>query len=160
MKNTLISNFVKQLKSIHQGDNWLEENFKKKIDSLSAKEVFERPHSQILSVAELISHILVWREESTRKLKGLKAELTVESSANWKSIADLKNTGWTNLKNRLYKSHDNIIALIESKHDDFLEIVHEQGYSYKELIEGLIHHDLYHLGQIGITIKFIRSKGH
>lgn len=50
------------------------------------------------------------------------------------------------------------MELIENEPDDFLEREYVDGYKFKYLLEGLIHHDLYHLGQIGIVIKFLYTK--
>lgn len=127
MDNKLIKNFVQQLKDIQDEENWLDENFKNKIDKISEEQAFTRPIPEIHSVAELVSHILVWRKESIRKLKGMKKNLTIDSPENWQT-------------------------------NDYLDNEYLDGYSFKYLIEGLVHHDLYHLGQIGVTIKLLNTK--
>jgi len=90
VKNILIKDIVQQLKNIQNGQNWLEENFEEKINSVTHNRVFERPIPEIKSVAELVYHSLIWRTESTKKLKGLKSELTMQSSINWKNNNELK----------------------------------------------------------------------
>lgn len=70
----------------------------------------------------------------------------------------LQKKGWENLKAEFYQSQKELIELIEVENDDFLEKEYSSGYSFKYLLEGLIHHDLYHLGQIGIVIKFLNLK--
>ncbi|MFC7523098.1 DinB family protein [Parapedobacter sp. GCM10030251] len=152
----LIQNIISQLLDIQEKENWLDENFKKKIGSVGADNVFERPLPELHSVAELISHVLVWRLESIRKLKGLDANLTVDSPENWRTNDQLKEMGWVNLQTEFYKSTYTLIELLSDKDDSFLEKKYRDGYSFKYLIEGLIHHDLYHLGQLGITIKFLK----
>ncbi len=158
MENKLIQNIVSQFQDIQEQELWLDENFKKKIDNLSDELAFERPLSDLHSVAELISHILVWRKETILKLNGKSANLTIESPENWLPNEVLKETGWKKLKADFYNSQKEIIELIENKSDDYLEKECAAGYKFKYLIEGLIHHDLYHLGQIGIVIKFLNLK--
>jgi hypothetical protein len=157
MENKLIKNIVGQFKDIQEQELWLDENFKKKIDSLSEELAFERPLTDLHSVAELISHILVWRKESILKLKGLKSTLTMESPENWLTNEVLEKKGWENLKSEFYQSQKDIIELIENKTDEYLEKEYTDGFKFKYLLEGLIHHDLYHLGQIGIVIKLLNK---
>lgn len=158
MNNTLIANITQQLQDIQDGENWLDENFKKKIEPISEKQAFTRPIPQMHSVAELISHLIEWRKESIRKLKGGKAKLSVESSENWRSNKELRKVGWNKLKSEFYKSQQELIQLIADKPDDYLDKEYRNQYKFRYLIDGLVHHDLYHLGQIGITIKFLNLK--
>ncbi len=156
MNNKLIHNIAQQLNDIMDQENWLDENFQKKIGELTEEQAFKRPLPELHSVAEIISHLLVWREESIRKLQGKEAQLSMDSPENWRSNEELKAIGWNNLKNDFFQSQQELIQWIEDETDDYLENVYLDGYKFKYLIEGLIHHDLYHLGQVGITIKFLK----
>lgn len=157
MDNSLIQNIVGQLRDIQDQETWLDENFKKKIGEISDEQAFERPIPEVHSVAELISHIMEWRINSIRKLNGLKSELTVDSPQNWRTNDELRKTGWEKLQTDFYASQDELIELIKDKPDDYLNNQSADGFSFKYLIEGLIHHDLYHLGQIGITVKLLKA---
>ena len=158
MDNRLINNIVGQLKDIQEQELWLDENFKKKIDTLPEALAFQRPLPDLHSVAELISHILVWRKESMSKLQGHRSNLTVASPENWLSNDILRQKGLDTLKSEFYQSQYDLIELIENETDEYLERVDADGYKFKYLIEGLIHHDLYHLGQLGIVIKFLKNQ--
>jgi hypothetical protein len=51
-------------------------------------------------------------------------------------------------------SHDELIAELGKKDDNFLsELVPGSEYDYYTLIHGIIHHDIYHTGQISILRK-------
>lgn len=158
MENTLIKNIIQQFQDIQNQEVWLDENFEKKIEGISENQVFQRPLPELHSVAELISHLLEWRKESILRLNGQDAKLTVESPENWRTNEELKLIGWKKLKSDFYNSRKELTKLIESQPDDYLKNKSKDGYEFKYLIEGLIHHDLYHLGQIGITIKFLNLK--
>lgn len=159
MSNSILTNLVQQLKDNMEGDSWLDENFKKKLDEVNEKEAFIRPIPEVHSVAELVAHILIWRIEGVKKLQGEKSKITSESPENWRGNDELKKIGWKKLKNDLFESQKKLIELTENKSDDFLlKNDYVPGYSYKYLLEGLIHHDIYHLGQIGITIKLLSAK--
>ncbi|MFC4874793.1 DinB family protein [Negadavirga shengliensis] len=158
MDNKLIKNITRQLQDVQDQENWLDENFKKKIDDIPEEQAFKRPFPELHSVAELVSHLLEWRKESIRKLKGEAAKLTMDSPENWRTNDELKKVGWDKLKSDFYESQLELIRLIENQPDEYLEKEYQDGYKFKYLIEGLIHHDLYHLGQLGITIKFLNLK--
>lgn len=157
--NKLIQNIISQLLDVQEQGKWLEENFKSKIEGINEDKVFERPLPELHSIAELVSHVLVWRMESIRKIKNMDANLTIDSPENWRTNGQLKEVGWLNLKTEFYQSIYTLIEILKDKDDTFLNKKYRDEYSFKYLIEGLIHHDLYHLGQLGITIKFLNLKG-
>lgn len=158
MDNKLIRNFIQQLEDLQDGNNWLDENFAKKLDSITEENAFIRPIPEIHSIAELVGHILIWRLEGIKKLQGKRSDITGDSPENWRSNEELKRIGWEKLKTILFRSQQEVIELIKNESDNFLfENDYVPGYSYKYLLEGWVHHDIYHLGQIGITKKLLNK---
>ncbi|TDQ27523.1 DinB family protein [Tenacibaculum caenipelagi] len=159
MNNKLITNVISQLKNNLDGNNWLDENFKKKLKTVTETNAFIRPIPEVHSIAELVAHILIWRVEGIKKLQGIKSKVTMDSPENWRTNDELKKIGWKKLKEELFNSQTALIKLLEDKSDDFLEDNdYASGYSYKYLVDGLIHHDIYHMGQIGTTLKLLNKK--
>jgi uncharacterized damage-inducible protein DinB len=157
MSQILIKNLIRQLNEIHDGALWFDDCFRNKIDHLSETEALTRPMPQIHSVAELVSHCLEWRKECMLRFKNKRTEL-MKSPDDWKNNSELSKTGWMSLKKSFYESQAELIQLIENHDDAFLENINTvSNCTYHYLIEGLIHHDLYHLGQIGITIKLLNE---
>lgn len=158
MENKLIKNTVQQLMDNQDGNNWLDENFKKKLENVNVENAFVKPIPEVHSIAELVGHILTWRVEGIKKLQGFKSNVTEQSPENWRSNEELKEIGWERLKTDLFNSQIELIDLMGDKSDNYLESNdYVPGYSYKYLVEGLIHHDIYHLGQIGITLKLLNK---
>lgn len=156
MRNNIIKGIIRQLQDNLDGNNWLDESFKKKIEGIDEKLVFYRPIPEVHSVAELIGHITIWRTESMKKLQGIESSLTMESPENWRTNEELRKIGWQKLKSDLFSSQIDLINMIKNRTDKYLEQNHyAPGYSYHYIIEGLIHHDIYHLGQLGITLKLL-----
>ena len=74
----------------------------------------------------------------------------------------LSNTSWQALKHDFDSSLDTIITLLSTKNDSFLEATYydtdfKDYYPYSFVLYGMLHHDLYHLGQIGIIIKHLKG---
>jgi hypothetical protein len=98
----------------------------------------------------------IWRIDTIRRLNGLEAKLTVESPENWKGNNELKTIGWEKLKTDLSNRQKELVNFMAGKYDEYLEKTkYKEKYTLKYLVEGILHHDLYHLGQIGITIKLL-----
>jgi uncharacterized damage-inducible protein DinB len=158
MSRVLINDIIRQLNEIQDGSLWFDQCFKGKFDNLSDEDAFTRPIPQIHSVAEHVSHMLEWRKECVLRFKGGKTEL-MNSPDDWKDNIELRKFGWNNLKNALYNSREELIALFKNQEDAYLETQFlDTEYNFHYLIEGIIQHDLYHLGQIGITIKLLNEK--
>ena len=158
MSRVLIKNIIRQLNEIQDGSLWFDQCFKEKINSLSDTEALTKPIPQIHSVAEHVSHILEWRKECMLRFKGQRTDL-MNSQEDWKDNIALSKIGWTNLKNLFYESTVTLINAMENQDDIFLETRFlDTEYNFHLLIEGIIQHDIYHLGQIGVTIKLLNQK--
>jgi uncharacterized damage-inducible protein DinB len=162
MENILIMDLIQQLKDVENADLWIDENFKKKLLKVNDETAFERPISNLHSVAELISHLTEWRKEVLSRLQGNPRGLEMSDAANWRSNEELKEMGWENLLNGFYNSQQQLISFLAEKDDSYLYSPYPYAdasfpHNYQYLATGLIHHDFYHLGQIGITIKFLTN---
>lgn len=156
MSRKIAENIIVQLKDIQNGKTWYDDNLENKIEPISETQAFVRPIPAVHSVAELIAHIWVWRIHAIKLLQGQKSDLSVESPDNWKSNEELKKMGWDKLKDALRDSQTELIGCLADKDDDYLENnTYKPNHTLKYLVEGIVHHDLYHLGQIGITIKLL-----
>ena len=118
----------------------------------------------IHSVAELISHLTFWRKEAIETIKTGKGTATEESKGNWKTNEELATIGWHGVKQAYNNSLIELIELLQDKDDMFLiekydDIDFGGKSDYAYLLNGMLHHDLYHLGQLGITIKFLNKNG-
>ena len=158
MPQTLIKNIIRQLDELDNGSRWFDQCFKEKLSSVSDTEAFIRPVPAVHSVAEQVSHIIAWRQEALRRFKQERTDL-MNSAEDWRENTELMKTGWQNLKDQLYESTADLISVLENKDDTFLEIIfRDTDYNFHYVIEGIIQHDLYHLGQIGVTIKLLQQK--
>lgn len=159
----LINNYTQQLNNIQEGSIWIGENYQKKLAQLPIELAFIRPLPHFHSVAEIISHLTVWQQESILKIKTGKGSITDDLEDNWFPTEHLKKIGWEQLLKNYNESLNGLIELLETKNDTFLQEIYydtdyKGNYPYQFLIEGMLHHDLYHLGQLGIILKLINEK--
>lgn len=158
MATTQIDDIIKQLNDLHDGDLWLDETFAKKFEQINETDAFTRPLHDMHSPTQLISHLIVWRRVVMGRLKGTVIRLELDDPSNWKTNEELRFVGWEALKEELYQSKQEIIDILSSKDDTYLvSISSEYGKEFRYFLQGLIHHDLYHMGQLGICVKYLKK---
>lgn len=158
-----IQYYAQQLEAINYKALWLGQNVMEKIEGISAHTAFIRPIPELHSVAEIIGHLTALHIEVINKLKVHFNLQLVYQPEHWRSNEELKTIGWKQLKEDYEKSILSILVLIGDKEDSLLEKTYTENHQrsvnlFEFALEGTIHHTLYHLGQLGITIKLLIRK--
>lgn len=108
----------------------------------------------IHTIAELVYHITTWRIFALKKIQGDAEFLIKTEKQNWGNLKEIDEFEWETLQMELTLSHDELMTGLEEKDDNFLlEIVPGAEYDFYTLLHGIIHHDIYHCGQIAILKK-------
>ena len=159
----LVEELIAQLREIQGERIWIGENFTKKLANVDEGEVFIRPLPDLHSVAEIISHLTTWRKETILKIKTGEGSLTDDCEENWHSNDVLIRIGWKKILDDYKNTLAELIALIEKKEDSFLREKYydtdfKGHYDYRFVLNGMLHHDIYHLGQLGIIIKLLKQR--
>ena len=161
--NDRIRDLVTQLREIESGRPWIGSSFKRKLDLVDTESFFRRPSSNLHSIAEILSHLTVWREETLVKMKTGKGALLDDDPSNWRDLEELQRIGRPVIQENYAKSLDDIIDLLKSKEDQFLDENYydpdfKGNFTYAWLLHGMLHHDVYHLGQVGQIIKLLNER--
>jgi hypothetical protein len=159
----IIDHITRQLVDLQNGKLWMGDNFQTKIKSISREESFTKPSPGMHSVAQLLAHLTAWNNDIVMKINTGKGQLKDEHENNWPDNTKLEKIGWNNIVNDFQNSLFNEIDLLRTKDDSFLkQRYYDQDFNgefdYLFAIEGMLHHQIYHLGQIGIVIKLIKRK--
>jgi hypothetical protein len=160
--NILLNHIIEQLIEIQNGQNWIGSSYEKKLNRVSDDLVFIRPKKDLHSIAEIISHLTLWRKETILKIKTGKGSKTNDCEENWLSNNQLKLKGWKNIKSEYDSSLTELIKLLKVKNDQFLyeeyyDTDFKGNFNYNFLLKGMLHHDICHLGQLGIIIKYLKD---
>ncbi|MFM8848959.1 MAG: DinB family protein [Cytophagales bacterium] len=100
------------------------------------------------SIIELVEHMTAWRTFVTQRLLGNK-EYKVSKEQNFPL-----DGSWKKSTLLLVESQQQLVAALRLFPEERLsETVDGMGYSYRVMINGIIHHDLYHTGQIVLLKK-------
>lgn len=155
----LIDTIQVQLKEIHNGKIWIGTTVFDTLKLFDEKDAFSCPNN-VHNAAEIIAHLTFWRKETILKIKTGKGIMTDESPENWLGNAALKKIGWTKIMFEYRQSLDELLEILQLKNDAFLkekyyDTDYKGYYQYQFLLNGMLHHDLYHLGQLRILLKFL-----
>ena len=158
----LIKHIIQQLEDVQDGKLWIGSSFESKLKDLDKAALFIRPLENLHSVAEIISHLTLWRKETILKIQTGKGSKTDACEENWLPNDKLKIVGWQQIKSEYDDTLSTLIALLKTKNDSFLKESYydtdfKGDYEYSFVINGMLHHDLYHLGQLGIIIKYLKE---
>ncbi len=102
------------------------------------------------SIIELVAHMTAWRTFVIRKLEG-DDQFTVEDPMNFPEVTD-----WPDVLQGLFESQAKLISTLQNFPGSRLHEVVPHGsyrYTYYALLHGIIHHDVYHTGQISLLKK-------
>ena len=155
----ILENIIQQLEAVQRGQLWIGSTYDSKLNQVDEESVFLRPIENLHSVAEIIAHLTLWRKETILKIQIGKGSKTDDCEENWLSNEKLKIVGWKNIKSEYDKTLSELIALLKSKDDEFLNDLYydtdfKDEYKYSFVINGMLHHDIYHLGQDLNKTKF------
>jgi uncharacterized damage-inducible protein DinB len=116
------------------------------IDSETATKRLPNTHS----IIELVAHMIAWRRYVLHRLAGNNS-FVVNDEMNFPKRED-----WETLLNELEESQKELLEAVRIMPVYKLaELVplSEQNYTYYTLLNGIIHHDVYHAGQIMLIKK-------
>ncbi len=152
-----INHLSATLKSVFDGSPWYGDSVMKKLNAVDPAIINEKVH-QSHSIAELVAHVIQWRLYAIEKLKGNEAfEINMNTEEDWPRTIINDKGEWADLLGRLQQTQRDLIELLSIRDDAFLQQrAAGARYLHSSIIEGTIHHDIYHLGQLGLLISQLK----
>jgi uncharacterized damage-inducible protein DinB len=144
-----IQKIISLLRRTFEKDAWHGPSVKEVLNGISAEQsVWRLPDTH--SIIELVAHMSSWRIYACERLTG-NAEYKVTDEHNFP-----QEKNWPACLQRLEGTQGKLLAAIENFRSERLSETlpnTTHGHSYYTLIHGVIHHDLYHTGQIVLIKK-------
>ena len=145
---------AEQVDAALSGPAWHGASLEENLKGLTAEQAAARPVAEAHSIWELVLHIANWNEIVSRRLAGEKVEGKLDTEYDWPKGAGGEERAWKDAVERLKRSYDTLHKAIAAASDETLE---EPAVSRKHsnyvLAHGIIHHIVYHSGQIGLLRK-------
>ena len=157
--NKEIQYLVSQLQESFNGDPWFGRNAEKLLGEVTETLAFQKPNGQH-SIAELVWHMVNWREfVISRFKKDETKDLHYFEANDWRQLDHSDRSLWQHGLQKLNETQELLINILQDQTDSILDkIVEERTYSYRNLLNGIVQHDIYHLGQIAYLVKFLNHQ--
>jgi len=159
----MFSSFLsEQIRLAHAGSAWHGNALAENVAGIDAERAASRPLPEAHSVWEIVLHVTAWTREVVRRLDGGAPALPPEG--DWPAVGAVSEEAWTRARQELRDVHAALAAAVERFPDArWPEQVGRErdaplgtGVSYAAMIAGLLQHDAYHGGQIGLLRKALR----
>lgn len=118
--------------------------------------VYTKPNGTEHSMIELLWHMNTWAEFALGSIENRSVdEMKAIEASDWREI-DPKTHTWKKGLEQLKSTHKKIAELLSQKDDSFLgEIVPLRKFNFRYMLNGLIQHNIYHLGQVAYVKKML-----
>jgi uncharacterized damage-inducible protein DinB len=138
------------------GGNWTSSSLKEAVSELNWEDAKAKP-DQSNSILGLVFHINYYVHEVGKVLNGGVLEASDKRSFDFPEINNQEE--WTSFLNGVWEDGSQFVALIEKLPDSILyENFTDQRYgSYFRNLMGIIEHTHYHVGQIVLLVKQMKS---
>lgn len=144
-KKLLIDNF--------EGDAWLDISLLPTVALISAEDA-ARKIGKLNSIWQIVYHLACWREALLLRIKNKKP--SIPENNFFEEIESTSEEAWQTLLQRLEDSQSALIRYLDGKSDIEWDKKPSGGnYTSFELMQSILQHDAYHLGQIVLIRKML-----
>ena len=150
---------IDQLIDAYEGEPWFGRPAKQLLGEVDDETAFIKLNEQH-SILELVWHMITWREFTINCLeRSSEYDLKHFEDLDWRKLDHNNRSLWKDGLHKLESTQKRLIDELQQQDDAILEQqVRERNYDYRKLINGIIQHDIYHLGQIAYITKQIKNR--
>lgn len=153
--NTVIQLIKDQLIETYNGDPWYGRSILSILNEVTAASAWNARSSKDHTNIILLRHMINWRQFTISRFENAALKNTEYfDTNNWQSILNCQEKDWLTALDDLASSQKELLEMISLKTDDFLDgQVPGRSYNFSYLLLGIIQHDIYHIGQIMVSLK-------
>ncbi len=153
--------FIRSLSETFEGQPWYGDSVMRKLENVPYVIGYKKCIPESHSVAQIVGHLIAWKKFAAEKLKG-NDDYSLETGTedDWPNTEVHSQEEWEELKRKLVAAQSKIYEVLgNKKNDDFLkEKVSGKDYDFSALLNGIIQHDIYHIGQIGLIESQLKKR--
>jgi uncharacterized damage-inducible protein DinB len=154
-----LPDFIDQTHRITSGDPWYGDAILTVLAGVTHEQAAARPIPNAHSIWELVLHMQSWVREVTRRLQV--GRWQEPADGDWPKPPSPSADNWRKAVAELEQAHRGLLAALETFPEQRLgeQLGQERnqalgtGVSYAQMLHGILQHDAYHLGQIGLLRK-------
>lgn len=159
MMNREILLIAEQLKDAYDGEPWFGRSLNEILNEIDTEIIFEKPEGQH-SIVELLWHMITWKEFTISRLRNDgNTSVKYFEENDWRELDHSDKTLWQQGLQQFSKLHNELLEVIRQQKDEILsQRVSERKYDFRKLLNGIVQHDIYHLGQIAYIKKMLQKE--
>ena len=136
--------FTQQFEEIYQGDPWYGKSLRRVLNGVTPEVAFTRIQENEHTIAELVAHMISWKQVLINRLgKNNEAKPKQKETFHTEAYGTSPGHAWKNLLQRLEDQHKQLLTALDET----------GGRLPKRMLYGVMHQDIYHLGQIAFLNK-------
>lgn len=139
-----------QLDIVYAGKAWYGKNILHSLQDLNIDKVLLRLGDGF-NIAELVYHMLAWRKYTLFVLQN-DAHYEMEDGENFPRVTHLTTEQWDKLLTDFAKNQAELKRCFRSA-GKLTNRIPKKRYTLMDLLQGIIHHDIYHIGQINMLAR-------
>jgi uncharacterized damage-inducible protein DinB len=154
--NTEIRSIIRRMDNVNNGEPWFGRSVYAILEEVDPSKAFIKPNNSSHSLVELLYHMNTWASFTLKRIeKDKENDMAAFEKLDWREL-DPSVHGWEEGLKEFRSIQDKIKKLLKEKDDAFLnEKVDYRKYDFRFLINGMIEHSIYHLGQIAYIHKLL-----
>ena len=150
---TEIDHIITRFETMLHKEPWFGRSADELLGEVNPEKVFEKPGNNQHSLADLIWHMVTWAQFTLNRIEKIKDKENPDE--DWRKI-DPAVHGWMMGVTEFKNIHQKILGHLRQHNDEWLnEKVDYRKYNFRFLLEGLLQHDIYHLGQVAYVNKLV-----
>jgi uncharacterized damage-inducible protein DinB len=154
--NKEIRSITSDLQTVLTGGPWFGRPVYEMLDEIDPAIVYKKPTENSHSLIDLLYHMLAWADFTLKRIeKEPIQDMAAFEKMDWRVI-DPAIHDWEKGLSEFKEVNEKIIRLLNTKDDEYLkETVDYRKYDFRFLLNGLIQHNIYHIGQIAYVKKLL-----
>lgn len=143
---------ISLFQNLYDGEPWIDVTIKSTLAKLTAEQAAARVLDNCNTIWEIVNHLIAWRIAVKERIKG--NNIKTPGNNYIQKVVDTSKTAWAETLKKLDNSQRDWVQFLGNINETDLQKSYEPGQMTNyELIQGIIQHDAYHLGQIIIIAK-------
>jgi len=150
-----------QLERAYRGRAWHGPALLEALAEIDAASAAARPLSATHSIWEIVKHLMVWHDVPLRRLQGERGASVVDLPAteDWPPVVEASPGAWRRTLDDLQAKQEALRDAVIAMSDDLLEVeVAGSEATARDLLYGVLQHNLYHTGQIALLRKQLTQR--
>ena len=143
------------LQLLLRGQPWYGKSFLTLLNEIDDEKIHRKPNNNSHSIADLLYHMLTWAEFTQYRLEKKEQDMDEVAAMDWREINPAEHTRENGIA-QFTGCINTIVELLKKWDDKMLdEKVDYRAYNFRYLLNGLVQHTIYHLGQIAYVNKLL-----